>query len=108
MAMVDGGCETKYRIMGGFIVFPWTDEREELCEYILRGDREVGDKITHLLGMVNAEHTQEFDKLTRFSFLNVPKMRNFLMLEKKIVYLHKVLKRIWKEHEEFEEEIMRR
>ena len=108
MAFIDGYCEKEYKIIDGFMVFPWTDEREELCEYILRADREVADKITHLSSMVNAEHTQEWDKLTRFSFLNVPKMRNFLLLEKKIVYLHKVLGRIWKEHEEFEEEIMRR
>ena len=110
MAMVDGYCEKKYHFIGGSIVFPWTDEREELGEYILRADREVADKITHLSSIVNAEHTQEWDKikLSRFSFLNVPRMRRLLTLEKKIVYLHKILTRIWKEHEEFEEEIMRR
>ena len=107
MAMVE---ETKYKVIDGFIVFPWTDEREELGEYILRADREVADKITHLLSTVNAEHTHEWDKikLSRYSFLNVPRMRNFLLLERKIIYLHKLLKRIWKEHEEFEDEIMRR
>ena len=108
MAMVDGYCETKYKIMGGSIVFPWTDEREELCEYILRADREVADKITHLSSMVNVEHNQMRNKMTRFSFLNIPKMRNFLLLERKIVYLHKLMNRIWREHEDFEEEIMRR
>lgn len=100
--------EIKYHNMGGSIVFPWSDEREELGEYILRANREVADRITTMLNETSVMHSIERDNLTGVSFLNVPKMRRFLLLEKKIIYLNNVLGRIWKEHEEFEDELMRR
>jgi hypothetical protein len=110
MALIDGYCEPKYKIIDGYIVFPWTDEREELCEYILRADREVADKIASLMKERAAIHRQDFgtDRLKVSSLFSIPRIKRFFRSERKILYYDAVSRRIWREHEEFEEEIMRR
>ena len=109
--MVDGNPkETMYKIIDGFIVFPWSDEREELCEYILRADREVADRIARIMNECAITYKQEFDvnMLKVTSLLNIPRIKRYFKSQRRIMYFDAVSRRIWREHEEFEEEIMRR
>lgn len=99
MAMIDGYCEKKYRIMGGSIVFPWTDEREDLCEYILRADREVADKITHLAEIIAREYEINFSHLPLF---NLKRAKQCLKIQRRVIYYDVITKRIIREHEELE------
>ena len=91
--------ETKYKIMSGSIVFPWTEEREELGEYILRADREIADKITTLAEMVARDYEFNFSHLPLF---NLKRAKQCLKIQRHLIYYDVVVKRIVREHEELE------
>ena len=88
-----------YKIIDGFIVFPWTEKREDLCEYILRADREVGDRITHLAEMVARDYEFNFSHLPLF---NLNRAKQCLKNQRHLIYYDAVVKRIIREHEELE------
>lgn len=96
-----------YKIENGFIVYPWSDEREELGEYILRCEREVADELVTTIHHLSVDIKERF-KRNRLGISNPFLMGKFMREQRKIIYYHAVMTRIMNGHEELEEWMMDR
>lgn len=103
--MVEGKSHEMYKIENGYIVYPWTEQREENIEYLLRCDREIADRMVSLMQKKSAEYSVEFSarKMGVFSLFSTKRIKRYFRSQRQLIYFDAVTRRLWREHEELEE-----